>query len=172
MKKIVIITVIALLVAGSGFAFYKYYHPQTNSVYVNYRNFTSIELAKEADLILVGTFKGKTERISNQDDGYKLVSSDWTIDPLEVWKGDPPKQLVVSILGGKKYFWQTASDLQLDIKPGLKVLMYLVYEPVEKIWILITPMQGILVESNGKYINQAEENFTEKSIKDEIKNIE
>lgn len=175
MKKIIIITVIALVAVGSGFVLYKYYNPQTTSVSASFRHLTSSELVSEADLILVGTFKSEKERISTlskEDNEHKLVFSDWTIEPLEVWKGDLPKPLVVSILGGKKGFLQTAQDLQLEIKPGLKALMYLFYEPEEKVWVLLTPVQGILTELNGKYINQAEESFTKAELQGEIHKLQ
>ncbi len=157
MKKImvVILPIVVIGLAAGGYLYFSKDKREKDIVTVDMieRHLTPAILAEDAELIVLGTFTDSRQRTFIDED-HNLVLTDWTIQPKEVWKGNAPDPLVVSIIQSDNGGIVEESALPFSIKNGTQALLYLTFAPEGQMWLLLSARQGVFLEKNGKLFDQ------------------
>lgn len=170
MKTLLLIALTIVLGVGSGLI--------GRAVYSTHTTVRGLELAlnpttlaEHAQLIVVGQLTGPkswTDATSGTD---PVVLTDWQVQPKEVLKGQAPKKLVVTILGGQDDGQSVSVEGAPVIHAGQTMLMYLTYESTQQRWIPLSLTQGLLTPSGTDDIDGGGQHRSDRELRQAITNV-
>lgn len=169
MKKKILFSVLFLSVFAVGAYFI--FNQSTVRVHTLSRNLSVSDLSKEADLILIGKLESSSTSSENDPSAGSLVFTDWKVTPIEVWKGTPPKLLIVSFLGGSRFGTTVQTENVQKLKKGQESLLYLTYIPEKNRWVPLSSAQGVYSKVNGKFQDALNKSIDQSVYKSTLKNM-
>jgi hypothetical protein len=167
MKKLFLLIPALLLVVGVYVITQR--APERTTVYTQSRRVEPKELAKVADFVVEAKVASSTTRIVADPNHGDLVYTDWTLQPIEVWKGKADSQIVASTLGGKSGSTETIISEMPNLAVGDERLFFLTEEPNSTIWTMYSVTQGIFSTQGQDVVNTFGDKLDKKAYKELVK---
>jgi len=172
-KRILIISLVGIIIAGSVITVLTMNKQKSTTAVTKAEvKLSPADLAEESKLVLVGTFiSSKVREVTEEGTGEKLIYTDWQVEPKEIWKGQKPDSLTVSILGGDNGKLSVIADTLggQDLKPGDERLLFLYYREDLQAYAPLSANQAIFTAlSNGNYRDEAGAMYSKDELTREI----
>lgn len=167
MKKFLLLIPALFLVAGVYMITQR--APERTTVFTQERRVEPRELAKVADLVFEAKVTSSATRIVADPNHGDLVYTDWTLQPLDVWKGKADAQIIATTLGGKTGTTETIITEMPSLVVGDQRLFFLTEEPNSTTWTVYSVSQGIFSTQGQDVANTFGDKLNKKAYKEFVK---